>query len=105
MCPRLSRKVDVNCDDFVLVSSVLLSRCKDTFAELDSGLHGRRPVCFNGSHRWPMPRFTALVRGAAIQFLKKHSCKAQPADFVSVSEVLQVAAQVESGVKREEALT
>ena len=89
----------------MLVSSVLLSRCKDTFVELDSGLNGHRPVCFSCAHRWPMPRFKALVRGAAIQFLKKHSRKAQPADFVSVSEVLQVAAQVESGVRREEALT
>ena len=73
--------------------------------ELDSGLHGHRPVCFNVAHRGPMPKYRTLVRGATIQFVRKHSCKAQPADFVPVSKALQVAAQQVSGGRQEEALT
>ena len=44
-------KNGVNYNDFVLVSSVLLARCKGMFVKLDSGLHGHRPVCFNVVHR------------------------------------------------------
>ena len=52
-----------------------------------------------------MPKYRALVRDATIQFVRKHSCKAKPADFVSVSKGLQVAAQHASGTSHEEALT
>ena len=95
----------VSYNDFVLVSSTLLARCKGTFVELDSGLHGHRPVCFNFALRGPMPKYRALVRDATIPFVRKHSCKAQPADFVPVSKALQVAAQQVSGARHEEALT
>ena len=64
----------VSCNDFVLVSNVLFSRCKNAFVD-----------------RGPMPRFQVLVRGAALKFVRKHSCKAQAADFAPVSEVLQSA--------------
>ena len=52
-----------------------------------------------------MPKYRALVRGATIQFVRKHSCKAKPADFVPVPEGLQVAAQHVSGAGHKEALT
>ena len=60
---------------------------------------------FNVAHRGPVPRYRALIRGATIQFVRKHSCKAKPADFVPVSKGLQVAAQHASGTTHEEALT
>ena len=91
--PTFVTKNGASYNDFVLVSSTLLARCKGTFIKLDSGLHGHRPVCFNVAHRGPMPRYRVLVRGATIQFVRKHSCKAQPADFVPVSKALQVAAK------------
>ena len=56
-------------NDFVLVSRVLLSRCMETFVELDSGqsawdtsveldsgFHEHRPVCFSVVHRGPEPK-------------------------------------------------
>ena len=103
--PTFVTRNGVSYNDFVLVSSTLLARCKGTFVKLDSGLHGHRPVCFNVAHRGPMPKYRVLVRGATIQFVRKHSCKAQPADFVPVSNALQVAAKQRSGARHEEALT
>ena len=85
-------KDGVSHNDFVLVSSVLLARCYGMFVKLDSVLHWHRPVCLNVAHRGPLPKFIALVRGATIQFVRKHSCEAQPADFAPVSKGLQVAA-------------
>ena len=53
-----------------------------------------------------MPRFRALVRGATIQFVRKHSCKAPTCrTLLPLSQGLQVAAQDESGVRHKEALT
>ena len=103
--PTFVTRNGVSYNDFLLVSSGLLARCKGTFVKLDSGLHGHRPVCFKVPHRGPTPKYRALVRGATIQFVRKHSCQAQPADFVPVSKGLQVAAQQVSGARREEALT
>ena len=103
--PTFVTRNGVSHNDFVLVSSSPLARCKGTFVKLDSGLHGHRLVCFNVAHPKPMPKYRALVRGATTQFVRKHSCKAQPADFVPVSKALQVAAQQVSGARHEEALT
>ena len=100
--PTFVTRNGVSYNDFVLVSSTLLARCKGTVVKLDSG---HRPVCFNVAHRGPMPRYRALVRGATIEFVRKHSCKAKPADFVTVSKGLQVAAQHASGTWHEKALT
>ena len=91
--PTFVTRNGVSSNDFVLVSNVLLSRGKDAFVELEGELPGHRLVCFRVAHRGPMPRFQVLVRGAALKFVRKHSCKAHPADIALVSEVLRSAEQ------------
>ena len=103
--PTFVTRNGVSYNNFVLVSSSLLARCKGTCVKRDSGLHGHRPVCFNVALQEPMPKYRALVRGATIQFVKNHSCKAQPAGFAPVSKGVQVAAQHASGTTHEEAWT
>ena len=73
--PTFVTRNGVSYNDFVLVSSSQLARCKGTFVKLDSGLHGHGPVCFNFAHRGPMPKYRALVKGATIHLAESTLAK------------------------------
>ena len=50
--PTFVTRNGVSYNDFLLVSSSLLARCKGTFVKLDSGLHGHRPHVFQCCAWW-----------------------------------------------------
>ena len=56
--PMFVAKNGLSSDDFVLVSSVLLARCKDTFVEFDSGSAWAQDLCVS------MLRVAGLCRGS-----------------------------------------
>ena len=58
--PTVVTRNGASCNDFVLVSNVLHSRCQDAFVELEAGLLDHT-VCCRVAHRGPMSRFLVLV--------------------------------------------